>query len=193
MSLTGTVWAPIGPSPMKEGGGQDNGLVTAIEVNPNNTSVLYLGTAQGGVWRSGDGGNHWTPLFDRQLALGIGEPSGVAIDPNNTSTIYVGTSGRVGSAEPDTILQPAAGLFKSTDGGASWIALGSGYPAGNTGDAGRFVNQWITVIIVDPANSSVLYLASSSGVFTSSDGGQHWTAAAGIGGGHPALVGGRSP
>jgi hypothetical protein len=188
MSLKGTVWAPIGPSPMNEGGGQDNGLVTAIAVNPNNTNVIYLGTAQGGVWRSGDAGNTWTPLFDRQPALGIGEPAGIAIDPNNTDTIYVGTSGRVGSAEPDTVQQPTAGLFKSTDGGASWIALGSGFPAGSTGDAGKFVNQTINVIIVDPATSSVLYLASTSGVFTSSDAGQNWTAAAGISGDTRSLV-----
>jgi hypothetical protein len=181
MTLKGTVWAPIGPSPMSEGAGQDNGLVTAIAVNPNNTNVLYLGSAQGGVWRSGDAGNTWTPLFDRQASLGIGEPAGIAIDPNDTNTIYVGTSGRVGSAEPDTVLQPSAGLFKSTDSGASWIALGSGFPAGNTGNASQFVNQTINVIIVDPANG-VLYLASSGGMFTSSDGGQNWTAAAGING-----------
>jgi len=187
VSLKGIVWLPIGPSPMQEGGGQDNGLVTAIAVNPNNLNVLYLGTAQGGVWRSVDAGNSWTPLFDRQLALGIGEPAGIAIDPNDTSIIYVGTSGRVGSAEPDTVLQPSAGLFKSTDGGASWIALGSGYPVGNTGNASQFVNQWINVIIVDPANG-VLYLGSTSGVFISSDGGQNWTTAAGINGDARSLV-----
>lgn len=184
MSLNGTVWAPIGPSPMNETAGGDNGLVTSIAVNPNNANVLYLGTAQGGVWRSGDAGHSWTPLFDHQPALGIGEPGAIAIDPNNTNTIYVGTSGRVGSAEPDTILQPSAGLFKSTDGGTSWIALGSGFPAGNTGNANQFALpfRWINVIIVDPADSNVLYLASSFGVFASSDGGQNWTQAAGIAG-----------
>ena len=187
MGLNGTVWVPIGPSPMSEGSGKDNGLVTAIAVNPNNPSVIYLGTAQGGVWRSGDGGNTWTPLFDRQLALGIGEPAGLAIDPNNTDTIYAGTSGRVGSAEPDTVLQPSAGLFKSTDGGASWIALGSGYPATNTGNSSQFVNQTINVIIVDPA-TGILYLASNFGVFTSSDGGQNWTAASGLSGDTRSLV-----
>jgi photosystem II stability/assembly factor-like uncharacterized protein len=181
MSLNGTVWAPIGPSPMNEGGAQDNGLVTAIAVNPNNTNVIYLGTAQGGVWRSGDGGNNWTPLFDQQPVLGIGEPGGIAIDPKNTNIIYVGTSNRVGSAEPDTIGQPTAGLFKSIDGGASWIALGSGYPAGNTGNAqALFKGQTINIILVDPA-SGVLYLAAVGGVFTSIDGGLNWTAATGIG------------
>ncbi len=182
MSLNGTVWAPIGPSPMSESSTQDNGLVTAIAVNPNNQNVIYLGTAQGGVWRSSDAGDTWTPLFDRQLSLGIGEPAGIAIDPNNTDTVYVGTSSRVGSAEPDTVGQPSTGLFKSTDDGASWIAVGSGFPAGNTGNATQFVGRAINVIIVDPANSNVLYLASVSGVFTSADGGQNWTTATGISG-----------
>jgi hypothetical protein len=181
MSLKGTVWAPIGPSPLQETSSQDNGLVTAIAVDPDDLSVVYLGSAQGGVWRSRDGGNTWTPLFDQQLALGIGEPTGLAIDPNNPTTIYAGTSGRVGSAEPDTVLQPSAGLFKSTDGGASWVALGSGYPAWNTGNASQFVSQWINVIIVDPSNG-LIYMATSVGVFTSADGGENWTAAAGING-----------
>jgi hypothetical protein len=182
MSLKGTVWAPIGPSPIKEGSGEDNGLVTTIAVNPNNNDVIYLGTAQGGVWRSTDAGHHWTPRFDQQIALGIGEPAGIAIDPNDTDVVYVGTSNRVGSAEPDTIGQPSAGLFKSTDGGASWLAVGSGYPAANTGNASQFTAQTLNVIIVDPANSDIVYLASSSGVFVSSDGGQNWTAATGISG-----------
>ena len=180
MSLKGNVWIPIGPTPVSESGGQDNGMVTAIAVNPNNPAVMYIGTAGGGVWRTRDGGNTWTPLFDRQLTLGIGEPGGVAIDPNNTDVIYVGTSQRVmlGTGNtgifgaPDT----SQGLFKSTDGGNSWIQLGSGFPAGNTGNALILVGLRINVVIVDPANSQNLYLSSSSGVFFSTNGGQNWTA-----------------
>jgi ASPM-SPD-2-Hydin domain-containing protein len=189
VSLNGTVWVPIGPSPLKEGSGEDNGLVTAVAVNPNNNNVIYLGTALGGVWRSPDGGDTWTPIFDQQPVLGIGEPAGIAIDPNDTDTIYVGTSSRVDTREPGELNQPTAGLFKSTDGGASWIQLGSGYPTSNTGNAAlTFVGQTINVIIVDPANSSVLYLASSSGVYTSPDGGQNWTQATGIAGDSRALA-----
>ena len=179
MSLNGTVWVPIGPSPLSQGTGDDNGLVTAIAVNPNNNNVIYLGTADGGVWRSGDGGDTWTPVFDQQPVLGIGEPAGIAIDPSNTDTIYVGTSSRDGSRQSATVDQPTAGLFKSTDGGASWIQLGN---------AGIFTGQNINVIIVDPANSNVIYLASSAGVYTSPNGGQTWTAATGIGGDSRALV-----
>lgn len=168
MSLNGTVWAPIGPSPISQGGPQLNGLVSAIAVSPSNSNLIYMGTAGGGIWRSDNGGTSWIPVFDRQLSLGVGEPGALAIDPNNTNVVYVGTSARVGA-------HPQAGLFRSTDGGASWIRLGSGYPAGNTGNAIQFVTQWINVIIVDPANSNILYLASTSGCFRSIDGGLNWT------------------
>ena len=169
MGLNGTTWVPMGPSPIAEGTTNDNGLVSSIAINPNNPAIIYMGTVGGGVWRTDDGGSNWVPIFDRQLALGIGEPGAIAIDPNNTTTVYVGTSGRFAP-------QPQAGLFKSIDGGSSWIALGSGYPAGNSGNATQFVQQNINVIIVDPANSNIVYLASSSGLFRTTDGGLNWTA-----------------
>jgi len=181
VSLTGTVWAPIGPSPITQGGRQDNGLCSAIAIDPNDGNVIYQGTAGGGVWRTPDAGGTWVPIFDRQLSLGIGEPSAIAIDPNDTSVIYVGTSGRVAQ-------QVQAGLFKSTDAGASCVAVGSGYPAGNTGNATQFVSQSINVIIVDPADSSTVYLACTSGVFRSTDGGQNWTQGAGSAGDARSLV-----
>jgi photosystem II stability/assembly factor-like uncharacterized protein len=168
VSITGTVWTPIGPSPIAEGGNRDNGLVTTIAVNPNNPQVIYIGSAGGGVWRTDDGGLNWKPIFDRQLSLGIGEPNGIAIDPNNTSTLYVGTSGRV-------TRQPAAGLYKSNDGGASWIRLGSGFPAGNTGNANLLAALWINVVFVDSTNSNIVYVGSTGGMFRSVDGGQNWT------------------
>ena len=83
---------------------------------------------------------------------------------------------------------PQAGLFKSTDGGASWVRLGAGYPSGNVGNAIQFANQSINVIIVDPANSNVVYLATVSGFFRSTDGGLNWTAGANGGGDARSLV-----
>src|SRR5215469_1998992 len=181
MSLNGTVWAARGPSPMGEGSRQDNGLVSAIAINPHDPNVIYQGTAGGGIWRSIDGGQHWIPEFDRQAALGIGEPGALAIDPNDTDTIYIGTSGRVAQ-------QAQAGLYKSTDGGNSCVRLGSGYPDGNVGNAIMFAFQWVNVIIVDPADSQTLYLASTSGMFRSQDGGLNWTQGTGISGDVRSLV-----
>ena len=70
MSLNGTAWIPIGPSPISEGSTNENGLVSSIAINPNNPNIIYMGTVGGGVWRTNDGGNHWRPLFDRQIAPG---------------------------------------------------------------------------------------------------------------------------
>jgi HYDIN/CFA65/VesB family protein/ASPM-SPD-2-Hydin domain-containing protein len=191
MSLKGTVWTPIGPSPISEGA-DDNGMVTTIAVHPFNASVIYIGTAAGGVWRTRDGGTTWTPLFDRQPALGIGEPQGLAIDPNNTDVIYAGTSQRVMLGTGNTgvfgLPDSSQGLFKSTDGGNSWIQLGSGFPAGNTGSASNLVGVDLNVIIVDPANSQNLWLGTAKGVRFSLDGGQNWTSGTGAGGDARSLV-----
>lgn len=177
MSIVGTVWSPRGPSPLSTGSRDDNGLTTAIAVHPSDRQIVYIGTAGGGVWKSGDGGQTWRALFDRQDSLGIGEPLGLALDPNDADVIYVGTSGR-SRVSP----QRQAGLFKSVDGGASWIRLGSGYPAGNTGNASNFFSDSINAIIVEPSDSTVVYLASSTGVWRSVDSGQNWTLGTGSNG-----------
>jgi photosystem II stability/assembly factor-like uncharacterized protein len=149
LTLKGTVWVPIGPSPISQGNALVSGLVTAIAISPSNSNVIYFGTAGGGMWRSIDGGSTWTPLFDRQLSLGVGEPGALAIDPNNANVVYLGTSDRVYPG-------PRAGLFQSQDGGSSWIRLGSGYPSGNTGNTTQFVNRRINVVVIDPANTDIL-------------------------------------
>jgi hypothetical protein len=175
MSLTGTVWTPIGPSPIDQGAINANGQVTAIAFNPSNPNIIYIGTAWGGVWLSRDGGATWTPIFDRAPSLGVGDPAALAIDPVNPNIVYVGTSSREGSQWSSEYTQPSAGLFKSTDSGASWVQLGSGYPPGPASNASILFSQLINVVIVDPANTQTLYLASSAGLFVSTDGGFNWT------------------
>jgi hypothetical protein len=178
-SLNGTVWKPIGPSPDNQTyqfppmsgmffTSSANGRVSAIAINPNNPNLIYQGAAGGGVWRTIDGGSTWTPLLDQQVSLGIGEPGAIAIDPNSTDTIYVGTSQRFE-------LAISKGILKTTDGGDTWIVLGSGFPTGNVGNAfSLFRGKNVDKIIVDPANSNVLYLAASNGLYRSSDAGQNW-------------------
>jgi hypothetical protein len=87
----------------------------------------------------------------------------------------VGTSNRDGSQFSGEATQPMAGLFKSTDGGGSWVRLGSGYPSSAPSNANQFFSQVINIVIVDPANHLVVYIATNAGVFVSSDGGLNWT------------------
>ena len=133
MTIVGTVWAARGPSPITDGSQRNNGMVTAIAVNPNNANIIFVGTAGGGVWKTRDAGTTWRPLFDRQSALGIGEPMGIAIDPNDTDTIYVGTSGR-GRVSPQR-----AGRSLQVDRRRRQLGQArSPYPPGNSGNASQF-------------------------------------------------------
>ena len=93
-ALATASWTPIGPANVANGQAVDgsdtaiSGRVTAIAVDPSNNQIVYLGTAQGGVWRTLDGGTTWTALFDQAESLEIGA---LAIAPSNPSTVYVGT------------------------------------------------------------------------------------------------------
>jgi len=194
------VWKPIGPSPISGSTRQVNGLVSSIAVSPSNSKIMYIGTAGGGVWRSSDGGTNWTPLFDKQPSLVIGKPGAIAIDPSDENIVYAGTSGQWLSPLNDRPEGQRQGLFKSTDGGSSWIQLGSGYPSDNVVDGTLpgndamtlFVNSAggrdINVIIVDPANSDILYLASSRGIYRSENGGRNWVLGSNAAGNARSLV-----
>src|SRR5207247_592753 len=81
-------WTAIGPAPLPDFTNPLSGRVTAIAVNPTNANIVYLGTAQGGLWRTLDGGSSWTALMDNAQSLAIGA---VTIDPLNPSTVFVGT------------------------------------------------------------------------------------------------------
>ncbi len=167
-------WINIGPAPMRNSiiGQQQvdvTGRVTALAVDPRDPNVVYLGAAQGGVWKSTNDGVSWTPLTDDQPSLAVGA---LALDPQNPDTIYVGTG------EPHASLDSyyGAGVLKSIDGGQTWQQLG----------AREFTGLGISSIVVHPSNANMVYAASSAavgavgprvpsqGIFRSTDGGQTW-------------------
>jgi hypothetical protein len=78
-------WTAIGPYPIPNGQTTTvqtpvSGRVTAIAVHPTDPNTVYVGTAQGGVWRSQNGGTTWTPIFDGARSLAIGA---LALAPTN--------------------------------------------------------------------------------------------------------------
>jgi photosystem II stability/assembly factor-like uncharacterized protein len=140
------------------------GRISALAFNPKNSAIVYAGAATGGVFKSVDRGATWQPIFDEQAVLQVGD---IAVDPNNPEVIYVGT----GEANGGHNNFPGAGVYKSTDAGATW------QPAGleKTTSIGR--------IVIDPLNSNRVYVAAigsyfgsspDRGVYRSANAGQTW-------------------
>ena len=164
---TGT-WTLIGPNPTHNGNLTTAAWTNAIAVDPTNASIAYLGAPEGGVWKTTDGGAHWTPLTDTQPSLAI---ASITIDSTNHLTVYAGTG--------DSYLY-GEGLLKTTDGGNTWTYIPSPF-AGPFSDSGYFGGgAHINQIAVDPGSPSVVlaavwrFPASSAGIYRSTDGGNTW-------------------
>lgn len=94
------------------------GAARVLAPHPSNAQILYAGAANGGVWRSDNAGQSWTPLTDGQSSLSIG---GLALDPTDPSHVVAGigrfsTAGGQGGA--------LTGLLESRDSGATWSSVG---------------------------------------------------------------------
>lgn len=190
-ALSQTQWTAIGPEPTASSFfGNVSGRVNALVVDPcdPNGETIYLGAAQGGVWKTPDSGATWTPLTDSQLSLATGS---LAVDPNpadctggHTGAIYYGTGEE--NFAFDSFY--GAGVLISRDGGATWtkdntfVNVTSGTPSVITSQSASAAGPFIGAISVDPANSQILLAAvegissqAHSGIWRSTDGGADWT------------------
>lgn len=157
-------WTQLGPTAIPKGQTYGSGRVlvtgrvTAIAIDPTDRNRLFLGAAQGGVWRSTDLGDRWTAMSDNAPSLAIGA---LTIDPNNHLTIYAGT----GEANFSQDSYYGAGILKSTDGGTTWTQLG----------AATFVGLRIARIAVTPGTANRVFAATGGGLYRSNDAGVTWT------------------
>jgi len=157
-SLIAGGWTSIGPQPTNPGSQfVTAGRVNSIAIDPTNSNTIYIGAAEGGVWKTTDGGQSWLPLTDAQSSLANGA---IALDPSHPEIIYVGTG------EENFAIDSyyGAGILKSTDGGASWKNI-----------VGPFLHAYIGSIAVNPSNSQVLLLSSDTGIWRSNDAAASWT------------------
>jgi photosystem II stability/assembly factor-like uncharacterized protein len=147
----------IGPAVMS---GRIAAMDAAIE---KGRLTLYVGAAGGGVWKSVNGGTTFKPVFDKHTQS-IGA---IAIDPGNPKTVWVGT----GESWTRNSVSIGDGIYKTTDGGETWQKMG-------LPDSER-----IARIIVDPKDSSTVYVAATGhlwdanderGLYKTTDGGKTW-------------------
>lgn len=162
----GVDWHTVGPRPIVDeywsGNDDASGRVSAIIVDPNDPDIVYCAGAQGGVWKSTDAGVNWTPMSDFLSSLASGA---LAFHPNNSDVIYYGTGEQHFSGDSFY----GDGLFRSDDGGVTWIKL-----AAKT-DVGSYISR----IVVDPNNPQIIYLGSNYGFLRSTDAGVTWVALVG--------------
>jgi uncharacterized repeat protein (TIGR01451 family) len=128
--------------------------ILSITVDPTNSSTLYA--AGSVVLKSTDGGGSWSPTPPLVISPTLTvAPLSITVDPNSPSTTYAAT---------------VVGVFKSTDGAASWVNSSSGLSAASLN---------VHSVIVDPNNSAILYAATTGGVSKSVNGGASWTSDSG--------------
>lgn len=131
---------------------------------PQQPNTFYIGVNNGGVWKTNDYGRTWKPIFDDQPTGSIGD---VTVAPSNPDVIYA-ASGE-GVQRPD--LSVGNGVYKSIDGGKTWI---------NTGLKNA---QQIGGLAIDPKNENIVFAAAlghpygpneERGVYRTTDAGKTW-------------------
>ena len=136
--------------------------VFAVVVDPQHPNTLYTSACLGSnedcsvtVLKSPDRGTSWTEV-NSGLPTPTWAPIVLAIDPRNTNTLYPA----IGLG----LFNNTRGLFKTTDGGASWSAV-------NLAPEELFPNN----VAIDPQNTGTVYAGTRGGVFKSTDGGTRWS------------------
>ncbi len=185
VNINNSSWTLIGPQPTTYPyffSSTTSGRVNAVAVDTSDATgnTVYIGGAEGGVWKTTNGGTNWTPLTDSQFSLAIGS---IAVDPNNHLNVYVGT----GEENFNGDAYYGGGLLKSTNGGTSWTQVGQSTFGGPVSYPEFAGGAYIGSIAIQPgagANTPVLLVASylssdaqsaASGIWRSTDGGNTWT------------------
>ncbi|MCO4779798.1 MAG: hypothetical protein KC471_05370 [Flavobacteriaceae bacterium] len=150
--------------PRNIGPGGMSGRVTSIDAVHDNPEIMYVGTASGGLWKSTSGGIKWAPIFDKQITASVGA---VAIQQSNPSVVWVGT----GEGNPRNSLNGGYGVFKTLDGGKTWMSMGL--------EKTRHIHK----ILIDPTDPNTVYVGAigapwgaheERGVYKTTDGGKNW-------------------
>jgi len=146
----------IGPAVM-------GGRVSSIALDPKDPWTFYVGLGTGGIMKSSDNGSTFQPIFEHEAVAAIGD---VAVAPSDPKTIYVGT----GEANDRNTVSWGAGVYTSTDGGATWTK------------SGLEKTRAIARVVVHPTDPRTAWVCAPGdvwqpgerGIYKTTDGGKTW-------------------
>lgn len=160
-------WSQVGTNQVPSNGG-GAGRINVVRVDPNNSNVLWLATAGGGVWKSTNGGTAWTCLSDKFPVTSIAD---IAIDPTNSNNVYVATGDEsgypFGSANDFWGGVYSAGVLRTVNGGTTWSQA---FPNIQQSD-----NQMIQRLLIHPTNNQILIGAARDGIYRTANAGGNIT------------------
>ncbi len=157
-SLSSLRFREIGPATM-------SGRIVDLAVVESNPYTFYVASATGGVWKTGNNGITFTPVFHREATHSVGD---MAVHQIDTNVVWVGTGERASRQSSSW----GDGVYKSTDGGTSWTNMG----LQDSHHVGR--------IALHPTNPDIAFVAAMGhlwgpneerGLYMSEDGGESWT------------------
>lgn len=146
-------WRELGPFTAKDVY-RGVGRLNCIAFHPTDSNIMWAGAPYGGVWKTEDYGKTWACLTDHLPSFGV---SAIAVDPNNADIIYLGTG------DGETGRNPGFGVWKTTDGGQTWLQKNS-----------TMGNVIVNDILVFEDNTEEIIAATSSGIYSSVNGGNTW-------------------
>ncbi|MFZ4783842.1 MAG: T9SS type A sorting domain-containing protein [Flavobacteriales bacterium] len=141
-----------------DGGYNGMGRLTSIAFHPTDPDIFYVGAPIGGVWKTIDGGQHWTALGDDLPFLSVGN---VCIDHTNPDVLYITIGDHSGW------WNYGLGVYKSIDAGQTW------QPTSHTT---TFNNEVAYLrMTINPLNANELFVAQTDGLYRTQDAGETWT------------------
>ncbi len=153
-SLVGLITPPASSVDFYPGMGRLN----TIAFNGTDVNTLYVGSPGGGIWKSTNGGNSWTPKGDNFPNMGV---SDIVINPSDTNILYLATGDFDGGQNR------SLGVLKSTDAGDNWNTTGLTF--------GLADNNLIANLLIDSNAVNTIFATTKNSIKRTTDGGVNWT------------------
>lgn len=172
---------------------KDSHHISEVIIHPTNPDIVWVASqghlwghaGEKGIYKTEDGGRTWRRLGGGLPDDGRTGASDLVMDPQDPDVLYAALWERIRMPYRFLSGGPNGGVFKSTDGGATWTKLARGLPAGETGKIGLAIsraNPRVVMAIVEhgfqPAPNSADFRDMTklgTGIYRSEDGGASWT------------------